>query len=305
MSTAQFVGGPEVVRPEPDALTSSVLDHAADAGTVVNVERGFGKRNNAGLWASYNCLDLLTPTAICPNPLIDETGDRKEFDAATWQPGFTFAVYGGTQCRAIGLDVDDQNREVARVFERSEGKGVERALLGTRFVASVDPGSDEPVSPYFGQWDDPEDLTPGTAVPLTVALALLEGDAADKYVGLPWIHMPRAAATVLEVSGLIVWKGDLAFTKNGSRVAIGGGYDDPEMLASGLWDMYATGEVYVERGPGLPVKDYPVLPGMVTNASATSDEDSSLIENGIVSMTERMFRVAIDCYVAKVTGKVF
>jgi len=288
----------EVTRPQPKPLTSSVLDHAEAAGNVETVPEGegFGYRNNAGLWPSYNCLDLLTPTAICPDPQVGE----KEFSAATWQPGFTFAVYGGAECRVIGLDRADQDAEVQRVFEASEGKGIERALRDVRFVAAVEPGSDDPVSPYYGEWGEPEDLTPGSAIPLTVALALLEGDAADKYVGLPWIHMPRAAATVLEVSGLIVWNGDLAFTKNGSRVAIGGGYDDPEMLASGLWDMYATGEVYVERSAKVVQKAY-VIPGMADSSS----DGNSLLENGYVSFAERMYRAAVDCYVAKVTGKAF
>lgn len=297
MAEGRFVGGSEVTRPVPEKVTSSIYDHVAAAGNVETITGGFGYRNNAGLWPSYNCLDLLTPTAICPDPMVGE----KEFDAATWQPGFTFAVYGGVQCRAIGLDEADQDAEVARVFELSQGKGIERALRDTRFVAALGPESDEPVSPYYGEWAEPEDLTPGTAISLPVALALLEGDAADKYVGLPTIHMPRAAATILEVSGLIVWRGDLAFTKNGSKVAIGGGYDDPEMLASGLWDMYATGEVYIEQSKEIKDKQY-VLPGMVGDGS---DQSDTLLENGVVSFNERMFRVVIDCYVAKVTGKAF
>lgn len=298
MSVAQFIAGSEVTRPTPEPLTSSILDHVEAAGNLKTVsDADFGKRNNAGLWPSYNCLDLLTPTALCPVPPVATT----EFDSAVYQPGFSFAVYGGVQCRAIGLDVDDQNSEVSRVFDASQGKGIERALRDTRFVASEPAGSDDPVSPYYGEWDAPEDIMPGTAVPLTVALALLEGDAADKYVGLPWIHMPRAAATILEVSGLIVWKDNLAFTKNGSRVVIGGGYDDPEMLASGSWDMYATGEVTVEKGDILSIKDYPVLPGMADPGS----DGNGLLENGVISLASRKFRVAIDCYVAKVTGKVF
>jgi hypothetical protein len=196
--------------------------------------------------------------------------------------------------------VRDQEAETKRVFEIAQGKGIERALRDNRFVAFT-PGSDEPVSPYYGQWVEPEDLTPASAIPLTVALALLEGNAAANYNGLPTIHMPRAAATVLEVRGLIVWKGDLAFTKNGSRVAIGGGYDDPVMLASGLWDMYATGEVFIEINDDIKTRTYEVLPGM---ADAGSD-GNGLLENGVVTMAERMYRAAIDCYVAKVTGKAF
>src|SRR5690349_1668106 len=132
--TAQIVRGTEVTRPTPRPLTSSVLDHARSAGNVQPVSGAFGYVNDAGLWPSYNCLDLLVPTAMCPDPLIGETGEYKTFDAADWQPGFTFAVYGGVQCRAVGLDVDDQEAETRRVFERSQGKGVEQALLENRFV---------------------------------------------------------------------------------------------------------------------------------------------------------------------------
>lgn len=299
MSVDQIVRGVQITRPTPEPLTSSVLDHARAAGNVQTVSGGFGYVNNAGVYVSYNCLDLWAPTALCPDPLISESGERKQFDTAIWQPGFTFAVYGGVQCRAIGLDVNDQNAEVRRVFEGAQGKGIERALKGTRFVAQAGPGSDDPVSPYFGEWDTPEDITPGASVPLPVALALLEGDAAWNYNGLPTIHMPRAAATILEGGGFIKWEGDLAFTKNGSRVAIGGGYDDPAMLATGLWDMYASGDVSIQMKDVIDVRDYEVLPGMDTGS------DSSLIENGIISMAERMFRVSLDCYLVKVTGKAF
>lgn len=298
---AQIIRGTEVTRPTPRPLTSSLLDHVRAAGNLQEVRGGFGYVNNAGLWPSYNCLDLFVPTAMCPDPLISETGEHKEFDAATHQPGFTFAVYGGTQCRAVGLDAQDQHDETRRVFERSQGKGIERALVGIRFVASEAPGSDEPVSPYYGEWDEPEDLTPTTAIPLTVALALLEGDAADKYAGLPTIHMPRAASTILETAGLIIWQGDLAFTKNGSRVAIGGGYDDPVMLATGLWDLYATGEVTIQMKDAIEVRSYPVLPGMADSSS----DGNGLLENGIITLAERMYRVGVDCYVAKITGKAF
>lgn len=303
--TAKFVQGTEVTRPEPAPLTSSLLDHVRDQGNVQVINGAFGYVNNAGLYPSYNCLDLITPTAECPDPLITETGDVKEFDSAEWQPGFRFAVYGGVQCRAVGLDPDDQNAEVKRVFEQSMGKGIERAMVGRRFVAQPLGGPD--VTPYYGVWDAPEDVTPGTAVSLPVALALLEGNAAASYNGLPTIHMPRAAATILEMQGLIVWNSDktLAFTKNGSRVAIGGGYDDPEMLETGLWDMYATGDVSIQMADVISVKDWPVLPGMLTDASAGSDEPTSLIENGIVSLAERQFRIGVDCLVLKATGKAF
>lgn len=274
--TVTIIRGAEVNRPEPDAIKSSVLDHA----TVVE-KTDFGLRNNAGLWPSYNCLDLLVPTPICPDP--DDDAEPKEFTVAGWVPAFEFAVHGGVQCGAVGLDTADQKKEVARVFGRSEGKGVERALLANRFVAS------EAGAPV--EWDAPIDLG---STEIKAALALLEGYAAAVYAGVPTIHMSRAAASVL--GDRIVWEGDKAYTRLGSKVAMGGGYDDPDTPFSGSFDMYVTGEVYVERSEEVMIQTY-VLPGDGSDAYGLSD-------NTVVALAERMFRVGIDCFVAKVSGTI-
>lgn len=275
-----------VTRPEPPRITSTVLDHAS-----VNETTSFGLRNNEGLWPSFNCMDTLVPTALCPDPLDPpEPAEPKNFVSAPWIPAFEFAVYGGVQCGAVGLDKADMEAEVARVFERNEAKGVERGLLLNRFVADADP--DHVADPW---WGAPLDVTPTTEVPLHVALALLEGTAAAEYAGLPTIHMPRAAATILAASGLIVWVGDKAFTKNGSKVAIGGGYDVG--LDEGSWDLYATGEVFVERSSTLSFNSW-VIPGDGSVAQGLSD-------NTAIALVERLYRVGIDCFVAKATGKVY
>lgn len=287
----QIITEQAVTRPTPAPITSTVLDHA----TVKEMSGGFGLRNEEGMWSSYNCLDTLVPTPLCPKPLIEgENREPKVFSSAPWIPGFSFAVYGAVQCRLIGLDVADQKREVERVFTLNEGKGVERALRGNRFVARV--AADTPLVPGVQVgWDAPEDLTPVVPVPVLVALALLEGYAADTYAGLPTIHMPRAAATVLEGSGLIVWEGKKAFTKNGSKVAIGGGYDDPAMLATGEWDLYATGEVYVERSTTIKQQAYEL----------TGAGDTPFDSNSAVALVERAYRAAVDCFVARATGTVW
>lgn len=274
--TVTIIRGAEVNRPEPDAIKSSVLDHA----TVID-KTDFGLRNNAGLWPSYNCLDLLVPTPICPDP--DDDVEPKEFTVAGWVPAFEFAVHGGVQCGAVGLDAADQKREVARVFERSEGKGIERALLANRFVAST---AGAPV-----EWDAPVDLG---STEIKAALALLEGYAAAVYAGVPTIHMSRAAASVL--GDRIVWEGDKAYTRLGSKVAMGGGYDDPDTPFDGTFTMYATGEVYVERSEEVMIQSY-VLPGDGSGAQGLTD-------NTVIALAERMFRVGVDCFVAKVTGSI-
>lgn len=279
----RIIQNSEVTRPSITPLTSSVLDHA----TVVDVA-SFGLRNDEGLWPSYNCLDTLVPTPICPNPLTDVT---KQFAFAEWQPGFAFAVYGAVQCMAVGLDVADQKSEVERVFHLNEGKGVEQALLWNRFV---DSDSDSPV-----QWNGAVDITPSADIPLSAALALLEGEAATLYAGVPTIHMPRAAASLLNER--IVWTGGKAYTRSGSKVAIGGGYDEAALLHSGEWDLYATGEVYVERSETLSFHSY-VLPG---DGSGTGSDENGLPHNTSIALVERMYRAAVDCFAIKATGKVW
>lgn len=274
-----IIRGAEVSRPTPEPIQSSVMDHA----TVVD-KSDFGLRNNEGLWPSYNCLDVLVPTPICPEPLATEA---KLFSTAPWAPSFEFAVYGGVQCSAVGLDAADQKSEIQRVFEANEGKGVEQALLANRFVAEAG-----------GLWDAPTDLTPVAAVTLPIALAILEGYAAAVYSGVPTIHMSRAAASLLNER--IVWRGDKAYTRSGSKVAIGGGYDTDEVPDS-TWDLYATGEVYIERSEAVNVQSY-VLPG---DGSGTGSGENGLSDNTVIGLAERMFRVGVDCFVAKVTGTVW
>jgi hypothetical protein len=281
---SQLIEEAEIARPTPDPVTSSVLAHA----TVAEIGR-FGLRNNEGLWPSYNCIDTLVPTPICPDPMLTETGEWKSYDFPEWVPAFEFAVQGGVQCKVIGLDRADMEAEVRRVFALNEGKGVERALAANRFVAST--SGETPL------WGDPVDLTPGSAISLATALALLEGYAAANYAGLPTIHMPRAAASLLNER--IVWKGDEAYTRSGSKIAIGGGYDpDYATGFDGTWDLFATGEVYVERSGTIDINTM-VLPG---DGSGTGSDQNGLSDNTALALVERMYRVGVDCFVAKVTG---
>lgn len=284
-----FVQGHEIIRPDTTPLGSSILDHA----TVIDNVDHFGLVNNAGLWLSYNCLDTLTPTAICPAPT-----EEKEFSFAPWIPGFEFSVYGGVQCKAPGLDVADQKAEIKRVFTLNEGKGVERALLENRFVATTPGDIDSSNLNKDVQWDEPDDLTPvgangGDGINVKTALALLEGYAATQYAGVPTIHMPRAAVSL--ISDMVQWRQEngvwKAYTPAGSKVAVGGGYDQDTLPLTGKLDLFATGEVYIEKGEQVDVSAY-VLPG----DGATQDDNTH------IALVERSFRVAVDCFVAKATG---
>lgn len=291
--TAQMITAPEVVRPTPEPLTSTVLDHA----TVVDNAR-FGLRNNEGIWPSYNCLDLLVPTPTCARPLVEM--DFKTFSIAPWVPAFEFGVHGGVQCATIGLDEADQKSEILRVFERSEARGVEMALLANRFVDSEPEGSDVPVNPYGGQWDAPEDITV-TGMPLGAAIGALESYAATLYAGVPTLHMQRGAVTVAMGLGYIVEREGLFYTKTGAKVAAGGGYDDPDSEFGPLTTIYATGEVYVERSKRLDFQNY-VLPG---DGSGTGSGENGLGHNTTIALVERQFRVGVDCFTAMATGRIW
>lgn len=267
-------------RPTPSPLGSSILDHA----TVTENAR-FGLRNNEGLWPSYNQLDTFVPTALCPDPSVDMT---KEFSFAEWVGANEFAVYGGIQCNALGLDKADMEAEVRRAFSLSEGKGVEAAL--TEHFALPATGT--------------VDLTAAQATfNLTHALAVLTGYAAQRYIGQPTIHMPRSAAVVLFAAGALTETGGKFFTKTGAKVAAGGGYDNESYLTGGdgKWTMYVTGEVYVERSGQVDVNAY-VIPG---DGSGTGSDENGLRASTAVSLVERMYRFAVDGPIAKATGTVW
>lgn len=289
--TAQIIRADEVTRPSTTPLNSSILDHA----TVVDNAR-FGLRNNAGLFESYNCLDTLVPIPTCANPLMEF--DYKTFSVAGWVPGFQFAVHGGVKCSLMGLDRSDQQREIERVFEANEGKGVEMALLANRFVDNnAAPGSDDLVSPYNGVWDAPVDLAL-TGASVGGAMAALESYAASVYAGLPTLHMPRGAVLLAFGQGLVTERDGKFYSKTGAKIAAGGGYDDPDAVWDGSFDIYATGEVYVERSKRLSFSEV-VLPG---DGSGTGSDENGLGDNTGIALVEREFRVGVDCFVAKATG---
>lgn len=275
----KIISGTEVTRPTPEALGSSVLDHA----TVVENPK-FGLRNNEGIWPSYNSLDTLTPLTLCPDPF---TG-FKVFEQADWVDAFEFGLYAGAKCLALGLDKADQKSEVKRVFAHNEGRGVEIAIRDTYFTPAVG-------SPFAA----PLDLTPTVPIPLIVALGLLEGHAATTYAGVPTIHMPRAAVVILMGAGAVVKEGEDFFTKTGAKVAAGGGYDFG--LEDGTWDLFVTGEVYVERSTEVHEQQM-VVPG---DGSGTAVGKNGLSDNTVVTLVERMYRVAIDGEAAKVTATVW
>jgi hypothetical protein len=275
----------QVTRPTVTPLRSTVLDHA----TVVETSDHFDLVNEGGLWPSYNCLDTLTPTALCPDPTED-----KEFAFIGWIPAFSFAVYAGVQCNLVGLDTEDQKKETKRVFMANEGLGVERALLANRFIERDAADNTGNQIHRLAEWDAPVDLT--TAITLSdpkIAFSVLEGYARTIYSGQPTLHLPAGAVSLLG-SDKIIWEGDKAYTRLGSKVALGGGYDPDYVGWDGSWDFYATGEVYVEKGAEVDIQQYE-LNGSAAQSAAGIGPNTGL------TLVERPYRLAVDCFTAKVS----
>jgi hypothetical protein len=217
-----------------------------------------------------------TPTTA--NTAVVST--TKTFSLPSWQDGFRFAVYGGLACKGPSYNGEQGLADLKDTFLANESVGVERAFLTTRFVAGAG-------------WAAPTDITPaGGAVSPVAGLALLEGDAAGKYAGVPTIHAPRAVGTMLTQNGAMVRVGNQFFSGQGSKVASGGGYGDPNSGPTGtapaageMW-MYASGEVVLARG----------------EVFARTELDRTT--NDVYTLVERLYVGAIDCYTAAIRVKV-
>lgn len=272
--TAQIVRSKWSDTPAITPHVSTLLDHAS-------IVEGLDYVDDRGMVDSFNCLDMAVPTTLCP----DVPGE-KDFEAPHWIDGIVFAVYGGISCKPFGFSEERGLSKIEEAFRLKESVGVERALMQSRFVDGPD---DDPGAGVDLRWTQAEDLTPGGGpVSAEVGLALLEGRARSIYAGVPTLHIPGTIASLLASQDRIVVEAGKAYTKLGSKVAIGGGYEYPNNGPDGvdtdgstLW-LYATGEVFLARSPQVAVK-----------AMDTTNND-------IYALAERAYVAAIDCFAAAV-----
>jgi hypothetical protein len=200
----------------------------------------------------------------------------KTFSAMSWVDGLRFAVYGGVTCKAVGFDQADAEAQLRAAFLRQESNGVEQAVMKNIFTGA-------------GDFDPATDLTPsGGAVDPATGLALLEGYAAQQYAGVPTVHAPRSVGSLLWACQALDKVGSGYVSKQGSKVASGGGYY-PNVGPTGaapsageLW-MYASGEVMVERGS-------------LIAPPAQLDRSN----NEVYLLTERLYVASVDCFTAAV-----
>lgn len=214
-----------------------------------------------------------TPAIGTGEPPTENTAveaPAKTFSPPEWLDGIRFAVYAGVSCKPYGYTSEQGLANAQRVFEAKESIGVEKALMETLLQGATD-------------------LTPAAgAVTPEVGLAILEGNAATTYAGVPTIHVPRSIGSILMTRTAIEAQAGKFYSMQGSKVASGGGYEATNLSPVGaapaageLW-LYATGEVAVARGT-VVAKDA---------LNQTTNEDRVLVE--------RPYVAAIDCYKAAV-----
>lgn len=262
--------------PAVTPLVEGVLSHA----TIVEDLQGPVPPLGA-IGLSYNCLSTAVPTALCPEPSAP-----KDFENPGNIDGFDFAVYGGLNCKAIGFDEETGQREIERVFGLKESRGVERALMETRFVLGPNDGpSDAPDN----RWPAAIDITPVDGpVSAKVGLALLEGFAASQYSGQPTLHLPYTVGSFLAADTTLVKEGGKFYTHLGGKAAVGAGYEFPnngpdgDPVTDGTRWLYATGEV------------------MVARSQIKSFSQMEYGTNDIYALAERRYLVAVDCFAAAI-----
>lgn len=246
--------------------TTKVKGTILDAATVVS---GIEWLDGRDLFETYNCMTFDEVVGFClPAAKTFERG-------ASWQSGYRFAAYGGVVCKAVGLDMADQETQAREAFTNGEHRAVERALIENR----LDLQSPDTLGAVGDYWD----ATPVTATveDPKVALAILEDQARQFYSGVPTIIMSGYHASLLTDSGVISLEGDVLRTKLGSKVASSGSIVHPYVAATEV-PMYATGEVVVLQG------------NLETHQSFLEAENDSFV------LIERPYLLAVDCFTARV-----
>lgn len=243
----------------------TVAPAAGGLYAVANVMEGEPHVGASGFqYLSENCgvaSSLDDPACLTAEARAEKTFGETVVVAST-DP---FAVYKGVQC--VDLH-DDDSGWAQRGLELTEHIAVETQVMEELLAGATD------ITP-----------TPGTAVPVRLGIALLEGIAAANYGGVPVLHMARSTATIgLSEEALTFGLDYTITTKQGALVANGGGYEtnlSPAGVAApeGQAWMYVTGAVTVVRGP------------VITNRVLAVGEGLNLQQ----ALAERLVAVSAEC----------
>lgn len=173
---------------------------------------------------------LAGPAKVVPAP-----GTPKEFERQAVVQGVPFKVYRGVETNLF--EQFDVQALADEVFTAGETLAAEAALQPVLNGAAQD------VTP-----------TPGTPVGVVDGVAILEEWIAERYGGLPLLHMSRYGATHTSSKGLLRPDGTDLVTFQGTPIANGAGYGNTGpggVVATypGRYWVYVTGQVTLYQGP--------------------------------------------------------
>lgn len=215
---------------------------------------------------------------VASGPFALLVGKQKiETDGQGLVLGDPFVVYHLLSCRMPGGGVQMGAERARRALMGGEGRAVERVT-----------------GEYLAAHPDAVDITPtpGTALAIVDALALLEKWSAANYGGTAVIHAPRDVALVGYSERAIERQGTRLETGLGTRVAAGAGYDNlvgpgesPEVAGTDEAWLYVTGQVVVRRSNAIEV-------GPVMGVTPRN--------NSFLALAERPYVVTTECIVGAV-----
>lgn len=154
--------------------------------------------------------------------------------------GIPFFVTGSYSCKSASRPMDEAEDRARLHLQAGEERAIEFAISN-------------PVVGNGPSFADAEDVTPtaGTAVPLVVALGLLENAQYERSGSVGAVHAPRFAGTMFSYDSLAFRQGQHMETALGTHVAFGHYANlDPDGSEAGedeMW-VYATGTPTVRRG---------------------------------------------------------
>ena len=210
-------------------------------------------------WDSNACPVTLDLSDMCIGgdfgPIASASNPNKE--------GWPFGISAESTCGSVGYTQEERRTMVREQLKAGTEKAVERelqkgeaAIVGSHFD-----------SHYLADFDATT-LGGATALSITLGIATMEQALADCGIGTQGvIHMTRSAAIVAAGADLVKEKGNKLFTKIGTPVVAGTGYDQaatipaakpttaakpvvvsPASLTSEQL-IYATGPIAVRLGP--------------------------------------------------------
>lgn len=215
MTVQQIGRGLIVDAPTPARRTGGLLD-------VADVHEGMAWLDPNDMFISWNCADTHA-TEVCAT----DSTPAKTFTGPTVVDGTDFVVYLGGQCKPLS---EDFQSDIDRVFDLRESRAVEKAFEAAVLATGT--------------------AVSGTPVSAAHALAMMENALGDQYAGIGTIHISLLVATMLLADNLLIEQGGKFYTKLGTKVVVGAGYNSTVLYGTGDVTLYRSAKVLVD-GPDM------------------------------------------------------